>query len=83
MAGWVVDKTTITGEGKTDGSITGTIEFMAPSSNFNLSLSNMFGQTNSNKTIMADNGGIVEGLGSQIEEGISKMILSLKGYGVI
>lgn len=79
MAGWVVDKTTITGEGKTDGSITGTIEFMAPSSNFNLSLSNMFGQTNSNKTIMADNGGIVEGLGSQIEEGISKNDSFFKG----
>lgn len=79
MAGWSVDKTTITGVGKTDGSITGTIEYMAPSTNFSLSLSNMFGQTNSQKTIVADHGGIVEGLGSQIQEGISKKDPFFKG----
>lgn len=83
MMGWAVNKTTITGDGKTDGSITGTVEFMAPTSNFNISLSEMFKQSNSKTNIVADNGGVVRGLGDKIEEGISKMILFLKDYGII
>lgn len=72
MMGWAVNKTTITGDGKTDGSITGTVEFMAPTSNFNINLSDMFKQSNSKTNIVADNGGVVRGLGDKIEEGISK-----------
>lgn len=79
MMGWAVNKTTITGDGKTDGSITGTVEFMAPTSNFNISLSEMFKQSNSKTNIVADNGGVVRGLGDKIEEGISKNDSFFKG----
>ena len=79
MMGWAVNKTTITGDGKTDGSITGTVEFMAPTSNFNINLSDMFKQSNSKTNIVADNGGVVRGLGDKIEEGISKNDSFFKG----
>lgn len=79
MMGWAVNKTTITGEGKTDGSITGTIQLTAPSANFNLNLSNMFNQSNSKTNIVVDNGGVVRGLGDKIEEGISKNDPFFKG----
>lgn len=79
LAGWAVNTTIITGEGRTNGSITGTIELMAPSSNFTIGLSNMFNQTNSKQNILADHGGVINGLGDKIEKGISQNDSFFKG----
>lgn len=79
LGGWAVGKTKVTGDGKTDGSITGTVELMAPMSNFTISLSNMFNQTTSFSSVVADNGGVIRGLGDKIEEGITKKDSFFKG----
>ncbi|MCC8146855.1 MAG: hypothetical protein LIO93_10585 [Bacteroidales bacterium] len=68
--GWVADKTTISGQGNTTGSITGTITNVSPA-NFNLSLSNMCNQSSSEKFLNIDNQGIIENFGGTLEKGIS------------
>lgn len=79
LAGWAVNTTIISGEGRTNGSVTGTIELSAPSSNFTINLSNMFNQTNSKQNFVADHDGVINGLGEKIEKGISQNDSFFKG----
>lgn len=77
--GWAVNKTITTGQGETDGSLTGTVSYTSPSTTFNLSLSNMFNKSGSQKTIIADQGGVENGLGDKIQKGINKNDSFFKG----
>lgn len=80
MKGWAADINKITGTGVTEGSIEGTIEYKASVGNFNLSLSNLLNESRSQNTYnVSNNGGVVEGLGGSIEEGIKKKDPFFKG----
>lgn len=79
IMGWASNVATITGQGTTSGDIEGTIEFTAPSGGLNISLSNMFNKSNSEKNIVANQEGVADGLGEKIQEGINNNDSFFKG----
>lgn len=79
LLGWAVNKTKTEGEGKTEGSITGTISYISPNGSPNLSLNNMFNKSEANRTIIGDENNIAEQLGNKIEEGVAQNDSFFKG----
>lgn len=79
LLGWAVNKTQTTGQGTTDGTISGTISYISPNGSSSLSLSNMFNKTEANKTIIGDEISATEQLGSKIENGVANNNSFFKG----
>lgn len=73
IKGWAYNEVNITGTGITEGSINGTIKTVYPkSSSFNLSLQNMFNNSQANSTVTTSGASMGENLGKIVDDGVKK-----------